>query len=307
MERIAPKNVVDLYSSISISLLAGISDYTDGIYNGDSLTPYEVAQKNQHNYLLDELGAKRGFKLLDIGCGLGTLLETSKERGVIGTGITISEDQVQRCRAKGLDVRLFNYLSLPCSWDGKFDVIVLNGSLEHFCQPKQALAGIQDGIYREMFRICHRLLNPNSQSKKVVTTAIHFAGWQVRPKRFLRNPFLQLLHNEGFYFSILHRGYGGYYPEKGQLQRAASSLFNLEKEVDGTEDYRLTSEHWCKALKSAFWHKKEFGKQLLSLFLKKPIHTFWCCLSMVGPEAWPWQFRGENPPTRLYRQTWQMI
>jgi len=307
MEKIAPKKVVDLYSNLSISTLAGIFDYTEGIYNGDSLTSYQVAQKNQHNYLLNELGAKKRFRLLDVGCGLGTLLETAKERDVIGTGITISEDQVQKCQAKGLDVQLFNYKSLPYSWNGKFDGIIANGSLEHFCQPEQALAGIQDNIYKEMFQIFHRLLSPNSQSKKVATTAIHFAGQQLHPKRLLRNPFLQLLHNKGFHFSIIHKGYGGYYPNKGQLERSASNLFTLTKEVDGTEDYRLTSEYWCKAIKSALWHKKELRRQLFCLFFKKPIPTFWITLSMTGTEAWPWQFRGKNPPTRLYRQTWQMI
>ena len=307
MKIIAPKNVDDLYSLASISLFAGISDYTDGIYNGDPFIPYEVAQKNQHNFLLDELGAKEGFKLLDVGCGLGTLLETAKERGAVGTGITISSDQVLRCQQKGLDVRLFNYRSLPVSWNGKFDGIIANGSIEHFCQPKQALAGVQDSVYREMFSIFYRLLNPNSDSRRLATTTIHFSGKQLHPKRFLRNPFLQLLHRKGFHFSILYRGYGGYYPEAGQLKRCAKGLFELVKEVDGTEDYRITSEYWCQALKTSLWQNREFKKRLFCSFFKKPVHTFWVVLSMMGPAAWPRQFRGENPPVRLYRQTWQMV
>lgn len=243
MKIIVSKNVDDLYSFASISLSAGISDYTDGIYNGDYSTPYEVAQKNQHNYLLDEIGVKDGFRLLDVGCGLGTLLETAKERGVIGTGITISEDQFLRCRERGLDVQLFNYRFLPYSWNGKFDGIVANGSIEHFCQPEQALAGDKDKVYQEMFDIFRRLLNKNSKSKRVATTVIHFTGPKTYPKIFLKNPFLQLLRNKGFHFSILYRGYGGYYPEKGQLKQCARGLFNLVKEVDGTEDYRITSEY----------------------------------------------------------------
>lgn len=307
MKSIAPKNVLNLYSSTSISLFAGFSDYTDGIYHGDSLTPYEVAQKNQHNYLLDELGAGKGFKLLDIGCGLGTLLETARERGVIGTGITISEDQVQKCKAKKLDVHLLNYQSLPRDWDGTFDGIIANGSLEHFCQPEDALIGNQDKIYREMFGIFHRLLNQKLRGRKAVTTAIHFNGPKIDPKKCLKNPFLQLLDNKGFHFSILYRGYGGYYPEKGQLEKNAKSCFALKKEVDGTEDYGFTSKYWCNAIKSALLNNKEFKAHLFRALLKRPIHTFWLAMSIIGAESWPWQFRGKNPPTRLYRQTWEII
>ena len=123
-ETIAPENVVNLYDLAGITLLAGIQDYTEGIYNGDPSIPYDTAQKNQHNYLLDELGAGEGFRLLEVGCGLGTLLETAKERGVIGTGITISEDQVFKCRAKGLNVHLLNYKDLPDEFDKSFDGII---------------------------------------------------------------------------------------------------------------------------------------------------------------------------------------
>ncbi len=307
METIAEKKVVNLYSITNISLVAGISDYTEGIYNGDDSTPYEDAQKNQHNYLLDELGVRKAFKLLDVGCGLGTLLKTARERGTIGIGITVSKDQVLRCQAEQLDVFLYNYRSLPDYWDGWFDGIVANGSIEHFCQPEQALAGLQGHVYQEMFYIFRRLLNPSSESRKLATTTIHFRGSPVPPEMFLRNPFLQIFNNQGFHFSALHRGYGGYYPETGQLERSAEGLFKLVKEIDGTEDYRITSDYWCRQLKSAFFRKREFRIKLLLCFLRNPRHTFWAVLSMLGPEAWPWQFRGENPPVKLLRQTWQMI
>ena len=149
---IAPRNVVSLYEVTGVTPLAGIEDYIEGIYNGDLSLNHDVAQKNQHNYLLDEIGTKEGFKLLDVGCGLGTLLETAKEKGVQGVGITISEDQVRRCRNKGLDVHLFNYKHLPSEWNERFDGIIANGSLEHFCQPEEAIEGKQNRIYREILK-----------------------------------------------------------------------------------------------------------------------------------------------------------
>jgi cyclopropane fatty-acyl-phospholipid synthase-like methyltransferase len=306
-EPIAPRNVVNLYDFTGVTPLAGIQDYSEGIYEEDPSINYEVAQKNQHNYLLDEIGAKEDFRFLDVGCGLGTLLETAKERGVKGTGITISEDQVAKCRSKGLDVHLFNYKHLPPEWDRKFDAIIANGSLEHFCQPEEAIEGKQDQVYREMFKIFARLLDPTSFSQKVATTAIHFRDKQIDPRKFLRSPFLQLFDTEGFHASILYRGYGGYYPGESQLEKCASNYFILVKEVDGTEDYRLTSEHWCKQYNKAIFSNPKFINKILGHFLKKPMHTFWTVASYVGFQSWPWQFRGEPPRAKLYRHTWQRL
>lgn len=304
---IAPRNVVNLYDVTGVTPLAGIEDYTDGIYNGDSSIPYDVAQKNQHNYLLDKIGAGDGFRLLDVGCGLGTLLETARERGVNGTGITISEDQVAKCKAKGLDIYLFNYKHLPQEWNKRFDGIIANGSLEHFCQPEEAIEGKQNQVYEEMFRIFASLLDSDSSSQKVATTAIHFRDNHIDPRKLLKNPFLQLFDKEGFHASILHRGYGGYYPIKGQLEECAKDTFSLVNEVDGTEDYRITSGHWCEKYRNALRHNPNFRKGLIRHFLKRPLHTFWTTMSCVGFQSWLWQFRGEHPRTILFRHTWQKV
>lgn len=306
-KKIAPKNVVNMYTIAGISRRAGIEDYTDGIYNGDASTPYEIAQRRQHDFLLDEVGVREGFTLLDVGCGLGTLLERARERGAIGMGITISEDQGRICKEKGLNVHLLNYRNIPKGLNGMFDGIVANGSLEHFCQPKEAMRGEQDKVYQEMFEIFSDLLDPQSESQRVATTAIHFSNGHLGPRRALRNPLLQLFNDEGFHFSLVHRGYGGYYPVHGQLERCAGGKFDLMKEIDGTEDYRLTSEQWCAKFKTALHENKEFRRELFGHFAKRPLHTLSVVASMLGPEAWPWQFRGENPPTRLYRHTWQKV
>jgi cyclopropane-fatty-acyl-phospholipid synthase len=302
---VAPENVVNFYDLAGITLLAGIQDYTEGIYDGDPSLPYDTAQNNQHNYLLDELGAGEGFRLLDVGCGLGTLLETAKERGVIGTGITISEDQVSKCRAKGLTVHLLNYKDLPNEFEKSFDGIIANGSLEHFCQPEEAMAGKQHSIYKHMFKAFARVLDSDSDSQRVVTTALHFREEHIDPRKFLRNPFLQIFNPEDFHSSILHRGYGGYYPIQGQLEACASGEFALIKEVEATEDYRFTVDHWRKKLKKASLTNVRFIRETLRHLLKRPIHTTWAIASYVGPESWLWQFRGDNPPAKLYRHTWQ--
>ncbi len=295
------------YNLTGISTLAGVEDYTEGIYNGNPGEDFYATQRRQHDYLLDELKAGPGFRLLEIGCGLGTLLSTARKRGIDATGVTISEDQWAVCRAKKLPVLLANYRELPSNWGGKFDGIIANGALEHFCQPEEALNGLQNGIYSEMFRIFSSLLDPTSSSRRLVTTALHFRGKPVEPCKFLKSPLLQLFDSAGFHFSILHRGYGGYYPTEGQLERCARGNFSLMREVDGTQDYGFTAEHWLKKFRIALFRDFRFGSALARHFISNPIHTLWFAASFIGPASQLWQFRGSPTPVRHFRHTWQAV
>ena len=81
----------------------GVHDFTEGIYRGDPKTPYDQAQRNQAEHLLDLALCHEGSRLLDIGCGYGRVLETACRRGAVALGITISPVQAEYCRARGLD------------------------------------------------------------------------------------------------------------------------------------------------------------------------------------------------------------
>lgn len=67
---VAPrKTVVTCYDMLDMVLRAGVRDLTEGVYYGDAATPYEEAQQNQANHLLDQARCHHGSRLLDIGCG----------------------------------------------------------------------------------------------------------------------------------------------------------------------------------------------------------------------------------------------
>lgn len=295
------------YSLTGISMLAGVEDYTEGIYDADSRTDYREAQRRQHAYLLDELGVTPGFRLLEIGCGLGTLLAAAQARGAEVTGVTISEEQFAVCRARGLNAVLADYRKLPPAWRGTFDGIVVNGAIEHFCQPEDVLAGRQDRIYGDMFAILAGLLDPASPSRRVVTTALHFRHGPVPPEKLLRSPCRQLFDRHGFHYAILYRGYGGYYPVPGQLEQCARSVFRLVRETDGTRDYGLTAEDWLGLFLRALRERRGFGTALLRHFVRRPLHTFWFVASFLGPASQLWQFRGDPTPIQHFRHTWQAM
>lgn len=71
---------------------------------------------------------------LDVGCGPGTALELFRQHGIPAIGITLSEDDVQACRAKGFEVVKGDqsFLDFP---ERHFDLVWSRHCLEHSAMP----------------------------------------------------------------------------------------------------------------------------------------------------------------------------
>ena len=289
---------------------SGLLDLTEGMYGCDPSIPYKQAQKHQINWLLDEVACTKGSRVLDIGCGNGTLLAAAQQRGAEATGITISAAQVNRCRQQGLNARLLNYRDIDGKWTDYFDAIIANGSVEHFVQPADVIGGKADAIYRELFQICHRVINPVSPVRRFVTTTIHTHKTSpcIASKDLLKGPLAFRWGSDEFHYALLQKGFGGFYPAEGQLKRCAAPHFRLLQEVDGTLDYHLTSEQCFSQVKYSLVRWKtgpSIGRRLFSFIMRHPRQGLLLCLCLFIAESWQWQFRGSPPPTRLLRQTWQ--
>ena len=99
----------------------------------------EEAQRKKREIIYEKLKLKEGDRLLDIGCGWGSIIIESAEKfGVKSVGITLSENQYKfikdRIREKGLEgkveVYLMHYKDLP-SLGRRFNKIVSVGMFEH--------------------------------------------------------------------------------------------------------------------------------------------------------------------------------
>ncbi len=102
---------------------------------GDTL---DAAQEQKNELVLRKLRLRPGMRLLDIGCGWGTLaLRAAARHGAVVTAVTLSEEQCEaasrRARDLGLEnrvtVRLQNYLGLDSA--ETYDRIVSVGMFEH--------------------------------------------------------------------------------------------------------------------------------------------------------------------------------
>lgn len=284
----------------------GLLDYTEGIYNADPGIAYEQAQLNQIRYVLDEVNCSAGTRILDVGCGNGSLLDEVRKRGAAGVGITVSPEQVALCRKRGLDARLLDYKDLGAELRHQFDAVVANGPIEHFVQPGDAAKGNADLIYRHMFETFHRAIDPSSRVRRLINTTIYFVRGP-RPEALLNSPWRYRWGSDDFHYAWLARSFGGFYPAIGQLERCAGSRFEMLKCVDGTLDYHLTSEEWLRRIRAALRTRKGPAILLdaLPFAVRHPRQTLTMLFTMLVTESWNWQFRGAQPPTRLLRQTWR--
>lgn len=299
------------YDVLDLCRGCGITDFTDGKYFDErtSRGAYLAAQRRQADYLLDQIDCDLESRVLDVGCGYGRILAAAMARGAVATGLTIAPLQAAAGRDNGLDVQLCNYRELfhrPefAGWEHSFDGVVANGSLEHFVQTEDAAAGRADEIYAEFFEICRRLLRSGG---KLATTAIHARRvGQVNPADLLGDPERWPRGSETYHAASLHRSFGGWYPEPGQLQRCAAGAFELVAAEDGTHDYLLTSEYWMRRIRRSLAIDPRSWPRTISTFMRQPRATLQMLRCLLVDESWTYQFR-DPAPAQLWRHTWVAV
>ena len=107
---------------------------------------------------------EKNTRVLDVGCGDGTLMEYLKHNKKIDIrGIEISKDNVQKCLSKGLAViegdAEKDLLQFP---DSSFDFVILSQTLQAFLSPEI--------VIKELIRV----------GKKAIVTIPNFGFWKVR-------------------------------------------------------------------------------------------------------------------------------
>ncbi|WP_441251219.1 class I SAM-dependent methyltransferase [Kitasatospora sp. McL0602] len=118
-------------------LVLGSSMVYSCAYWEPSAKSLEDAQAAKLDLICRKLGLRPGMRLLDVGCGWGSLvLHAARHYGVQAVGVSISAEQVALARERvaeagltdRIEIRLQDYREIP---DGPFDAISSVGMAEH--------------------------------------------------------------------------------------------------------------------------------------------------------------------------------
>jgi len=90
--------------------------------------------------ILSQLAPQPGERILDLGCGDGTLTAQIIERGALVVGVDASAEMVAAAAARGIDARVCDARVLP--FDREFDAVFSNAVLHWIQDAGAVLAGV---------------------------------------------------------------------------------------------------------------------------------------------------------------------
>ena len=133
---------------------------------------------------------KENTRVLDVGCGDGTLMKFLKEnKNIDARGFEISKNKVQNCIGKGLSViegdAEKDLVQFP---NTSFDYVVLSQTLQAFYNPER--------VINDLLRV----------SKKAIVTIPNFGFWKIRLHLLLKGtmPITKNLPDDWYNTPNLH-------------------------------------------------------------------------------------------------------
>jgi cyclopropane-fatty-acyl-phospholipid synthase len=199
----------------------------------------EAAQARKYRRLLDDLDARPGDHVLEIGCGWGGFAQAAAERGLRVTGVTLSREQLayarDRIAAAGLtdrvELRLQDYRDIR----GQFDHAV---SIE-------MLEAVGEAYWPTYFQALCRLVRPGGRISLQAITM----NEDDFPRYRRSADFIQLYIFPGGMLPS---------PDRLQAEAQAAGLESVETRWHGA-DYAETLRRWRHTFRAAEEEVRQLG------------------------------------------------
>ena len=216
----------DLGNDFFEAMLDSRMTYTCGYWAVASTL--DEAQAAKLELVCAKLGLRPGMRLLDIGCGWGSLLRHAAEGyRVDGVGLTISRQQAelgrQRCHGLSVDFRLVDYRDFGQGSAERFDRVASLGMFEH----------VGHKNHRVFFEVARRCLVDDG------VLLLHTIG--KNQSRTPTDPWI-----DRYIFP------NGELPSLAEISDAAQGLFVIEDVHNFGADYDRTLMAWHQRFEAAW-------------------------------------------------------
>lgn len=210
----------------------GGRNYSCAMYQeGDT---HEQAQIRKLDYHIDQIQARGADRVLDIGCGWGSLVNRLITQAGVKqvVGLTLSREQLKYIGDTyphdQLEVRLQNWQDYEP--EEKFDGIISLGAFEHFAKIDEDKVQ----AYRHYFQKCHDFLKPGGKM------SLQTMGYGDVPRDRKHSDLF--IAREVFPESDL--------PYLADIVRASEMLFEVELVRNDRKDYVRTMRSWFENLRA---------------------------------------------------------
>ena len=253
--------------------------YSCGYFKNENDT-LETAQINKIQHIIKKLNIKPNQKVLDIGCGWGSLaIDIASSTNCEVTGITLSKNQFDHCEKKAKELNLENQVTFKLidyrELNEKFDRIVSVGMFEH----------VGRKFYKKFFKQIDRLLNNNGVS------LIHTIG-SVNPPRD-PHPWITK-----YIFP------GGYTPSLSEVTTPIEKAGLIVSDIEVLRlHYSFTLRHWKEnCIKNKLKITKMFDEKFFRMW---EFYLAGCEIAFKWGDQVVYQFQltknyTSTPPTRDY-------
>ena len=221
----------------------------------------ENAQIEKYSSLIDQMGAKKGDHILEIGCGWGGFAEyAAKERGLKVTGLTISKEQLKYAEKRIKDAGLSDMVNFKLQdyrdERGKYDGIA---SIEMF-------EAVGEKYWPAYFNCVKNCLYPGKQATLQIIT-IQEARWEI--------------YRRGVDFIQKYIFPGGMLPSpavlRSEVERAGLKVVNS---IEFGESYSQTLRRWHETFNQKWDQISEMGfddrfRRMWNFYLTSCASTFY--------------------------------
>ena len=221
----------------------------------------ENAQIEKYSSLINQMGAKKGDHILEIGCGWGGFAEyAAKERGLKVTGLTISKEQLKYAEKRIKDAGLSDMVNFKLQdyrdERGKYDGIA---SIEMF-------EAVGEKYWPAYFDCVKNCLYPGKQATLQIIT-IQEARWEI--------------YRRGVDFIQKYIFPGGMLPSpavlRSEVERAGLKVVNS---IEFGESYSQTLRRWHETFNEKWDQISEMGfderfRRMWNFYLTSCASTFY--------------------------------